>query len=98
MNVVATSIVLAHAAGAVLLGGLYFRRCSLARPPIGTFTLADVGFVLGGIVVVPLLYLAVPSWLVSGLLAIGALSALSMLVEPILRVRWLAWMLILTVS
>jgi len=85
------ALVLGHAVVSVMLGWLCFRRLSLQRPPVGVFGLADVGVLLGGILVVPLLYLALPLWTVSGLLALGALNALNLLVEPCLPspiVRW----------
>jgi hypothetical protein len=88
------AIVLGQAIGTVGLGWLYFRRWVLPRPPIGVFNLADVLLMLGGIVVIPLLYLALPSWLVAGLLTLGALSALYFALEPILCLRALLWLVI----
>jgi hypothetical protein len=88
---VAELVVLGHAAGAVVLGWLCLRRCKLDRPPVGVFGLADVGFVLGGILVVPLLYLALPLWATGWLLALGALSALNLLAEPLLPHRGPRW-------
>ena len=91
MTLQADVVVLGHAAASVMLGWLAFRRLPLKRPTIGVFGLADVGFLLGGILVVPLLYLMLPLWVVGGLLALGALSALSLLAEPLLpchAVRW----------
>jgi hypothetical protein len=85
------AIVLAQAIGTVGLGWLYFRRWRVTRPPIGVFNLADVLIMLGGIVLIPLLYLALPSRLLTGLLALGALSALYFALEPMLRSRALRW-------
>jgi hypothetical protein len=98
MELSAATIVFGHAAGAVLLGTLYFRRYALARPPIGVFTLLDVGVVLCGIVLVPLLYLSLASWLVGGLLALGALSAIYVAGEPVLRSRGVLWMVVCGVA
>jgi hypothetical protein len=85
------AIVLTQAIGTVGLGWLYFRRWRVTRPPIGVFNLADVLIMLGGIVLIPLLYLALPSRLLTGLLALGALSALYFALEPMLRSRALLW-------
>src|SRR5262245_18631746 len=85
------AIVLGQASGTVGLGWLSFRRWRVTRPPIGVFNLADVLIMLGGIVLIPLLYLALPIRLLAGLLALGALSALYCALEPILRSRALLW-------
>jgi hypothetical protein len=89
-----SAIVLGQAIGTVGLGWLYFRRWQVSRPPIGVFNLADVLIMLGGIVLIPLLYLALPGWLLVGLLALGALSALYFALEPIVRLRGLLWSLV----
>lgn len=90
-QLLANLVVLGHTFGAVALGWLYFRRHALKRPPIGVFNLTDVGFMLGGIVLVPFLYLALPLWLVAGLLALGALSAVYFAAEPVVRPSWAPW-------
>jgi hypothetical protein len=89
-----SALVLGQAIGTVVLGWIYFRRWQITRPPIGVFNLNDVIFMLGSILVIPLLYLALPSWLLVGVLALGALSALYFAVEPIVRSRWLRWSLV----
>jgi hypothetical protein len=86
-----SAFVLTQAIGTIGLGWLYFRRWRVTRPPIGVFNLADVLVMLGGIVLIPLLYLALPRRLLTGLLALGALSALYFALEPILRSRALLW-------
>ena len=73
---VAFFVVLGHAAAALALGWAYFRRYGVARPPIGVINLGDVGLMLGGIILVPYLYLMLPSWLVAGLLALALGSTL----------------------
>ena len=60
---------------AALLGG-YFRRYAVTRPPIGVFNLWDIAIMIGGIVLVPYLYLLLPIWLVASLLALAILSVL----------------------
>jgi hypothetical protein len=82
----------------IVLGMVYFRRWQLTRPPIGVFNLGDVAFMLGGILLVPLLYLAVPTWLLLGLMALGALSAIYVAAEPIVKSAWACWLLLAMVA
>jgi hypothetical protein len=63
--------VLGWAVLAVLLAAAYFRRYEISRPPIGVFNGRDVYVVLVGITLVPYLYLALPLWTVTGLLALA---------------------------
>jgi hypothetical protein len=88
----AFAVLLGHTAAALLLSWGYFRRYSITRPPIGVFNLWDIAVMIGGIVLVPYLYLALPPWFVGGLLAIGVLSALYFMWEPVLRSRWAIWL------
>src|SRR5438270_12671214 len=83
-------VVVAYAAGAVLLAWLYFRRFRVTRPPIGVFNLGDVGLIIGAIVLIPYLYLAVPPWLEATLLGLGLLTILQVAFEPVLPGRWTA--------
>ncbi len=91
-------VVLGHAAGAVVLSWLYFRRYRMTRPPIGVFNLRDVAFMLGSIILIPYLYLALPLWLVLVLVVIGVLSALYFLGEPVLPTGWLLWLTVLVLT
>jgi hypothetical protein len=84
-------VVVASAAGAVLLAWLYFRRLRVTRPPIGVFNLRDVMLMIGAIVLVPYLYLAVPPWLEATLLGLGMLTILQITLEPILPGHWMSW-------
>src|SRR5438067_886754 len=84
-------VVVAYAAGAVLLAWLYFRRFRVTRPPIGVFNLRDVGLMIGAIILVPYLYLAVPTWLVATLLGVGMLTIMQVTFEHVLPGRWTAW-------
>jgi hypothetical protein len=89
-------VVLGHAAAAVLLGGAFFRRYRVARPPVGVFDLGDVALLLCAVVLAPLLYLALPRWAAAVLLGLGVLGALLVVLEPVLgggrgaRGRWAA--------
>jgi hypothetical protein len=94
MEILPPLVVIGLSFGTIALGTVYFRRWQLTRPPIGTFNLGDVAFMLGGILVVPLLYLAVPTWLLVGLMALGALSAIYFAAEPIFKAAWACWLLV----
>lgn len=59
----------------------------MARPPIGVFNDFDLGVMIVAIVLVPYLYLALPSWLVVVLLGTGFFSLLFTLGEPVLPIR-----------
>ncbi|MEP6774167.1 MAG: hypothetical protein ABJA50_01115 [Chloroflexota bacterium] len=97
---IALLITLTWSITSVLLSWLYFRRFQVTRPPIGVFNFTDVAFMIVGIVLVPYLYLLLPTWLVAGLLVIGTLSIMYFLWEPILRAPLLVWLvsLILVVA
>ena len=88
--IIAYCVILGCVVGAMLLGMLYFRRCTVSHPPIGVINLWDVAFLLAAIVVVPYLYLGLPTWLVTVMLLLGMASLLYVLVEPILRGAFLA--------
>jgi hypothetical protein len=73
----------------VLTGWRYFRRFQVNRPPVGVINLGDVALLLTMIVVMPALYLVLPLWVVTAVLAVGMLSALYIGLEPILPRAWL---------
>ncbi len=89
------TVVLGCVACALLGGSCYFRRYAVSRPPIGVFTLTDLALMVLFILLVPFLYLALPLWLVAGLLLVAALSALYFTWEPVLRARWATWLVVL---
>jgi hypothetical protein len=93
--IVALCVILIHTTTAILLGWGYFRRYTVTRPPIGVFNIWDIMVMMGGIILVPYLYLLLPVWLVAGLLALGILSVLYFMWEPILRARWAIWLTVL---
>src|SRR5688572_4277780 len=84
-------VVLGLTVAAVLLSWFYFGRFKITRPPIGVFNLTDIAFMIGGIILVPYLYLLLPTWLVAALLLVGTLSVVYFLWEPVLRSRLLVW-------
>jgi hypothetical protein len=84
-------LVVSLAAAAMVLSWAYFSRYAVARPPIGVINSWDIALMIGGIILVPYLYLALPGWAVTGLLVLGAWSALYLMFEPVLRRRCLIW-------
>jgi hypothetical protein len=90
-------IVFVHAGAAVLLSWFYFQRYTIQRPPVGVFNLGDVAFMLGGIVLIPYLYLLLPRWFATGLLGLGVLGILYVMLEPVLKARRLIWPLIIII-
>ena len=85
-------------AAAVLLGWIYFRRYRLSRPPIGVMNLADVAIMVGGIVLVPYLYLLLPSVLVTALLGASIVGILYFVCEPVLRARSAVWIVVVVLA
>src|SRR4051794_24786385 len=92
---VAIVVIVTHTAAAILLSWGYFRRYVVTRPPIGVFNLWDIAIMMGGIVLVPYLYLILPIWLVVSLLTLALLSVLYVMWEPILQARWAIWLVTL---
>jgi hypothetical protein len=90
-------VVLGLTVAAVVLSWLYFGRFRITRPPIGVFNLTDMAFMIGGIILVPYLYLLLPIWFVVTLLVVGVLSVIYFLWEPVLRSRLLVWAVSLAV-
>lgn len=91
-------VILIHTLAAMLLGWFYFRRYRINRPPIGVFNLWDVALMMGGILLVPYLYLALPTWVIAGLLGLTALSVSYFCLESVLSQRWLVWLLVGTLA
>jgi hypothetical protein len=86
---------------AVCLGALYyFRRVSLERPPIGVFNGRDIIVLYFFIITLPLLYLVLPQWLLTGFLIVTFMAALSIGYRPVLprAVLWPAIGLLLGVN
>ncbi len=73
---------------------LYFRRVRLERPPLGVFNPRDIGILLFFILALPLLYLILPSYVLTGFLVLTFVSALYMALRPFMLSRYL-WPLIL---
>ena len=82
-------VVLGFTVATALSALSYFRRYQPTRPPIGVFNLRDVAILLGAIIVVPYLYIALPLVVVAILLGVLAAMMLTLVLEPIVRRRWL---------
>ncbi|MEU5000695.1 hypothetical protein [Streptomyces sp. NPDC021622] len=65
----------------------YFRRQRIARPPFGVINLGDVTVAMAGLVLIPLLYMALPLAVVVFLLAFLTLGALQVALQPVLGRR-----------
>lgn len=91
----ATIVVLALTVVAVWLSWLYFRRYVIVRPPLGVINLRDVALIVGFIILVPYLDLALPLWMVGGLLAVVGLSAIYVTVESVFHRLSAKWLVIL---
>jgi hypothetical protein len=85
--VTASLMILAHAVAVIILSGVYFRRYLVTRPPLGVVNVWDVALLLGGIILMPYLYLTLATWLVVSLLGIGMFSLLYVVWEPVLHRR-----------
>ena len=74
-----------------LLALLYLRKVRLERPPVGTFNARDIVILSGFIVTLPLLYVALPQWALTGFLILTFTGSLSIGYRPLLRpaVLWL---------
>jgi hypothetical protein len=94
----ATVLILCHVIAALLLSWAYFRHFQMTRPPVGVLNLRDVAIMIGGIVLVPYLYLALSRWVVAGLLALGMLSAVYFVFEAVFRFRWAVWLITLALA
>jgi hypothetical protein len=80
---------------ALLLAWRYFRSYAIQRPPIGVFNLWDVMAMLGGILIIPYLYLWLPAWMVGGLLGLSVLGISYFVFEPVIRSRPFLWSTVL---
>ena len=89
-------VLLGFVAAPLLIGWLYFRRFALARPPIGVVDVSDVAIILVGVVVVPYLYLVLPSGIAAVVLGLTMASILAMTFEPLLRFPLVRWLVVLT--
>ncbi len=88
-----TVVVLIAALLAPLLSLLYFRRVRLERPALGVFNTRDILLILAFILSLPFLYLILPSFVLTGMLALTFSTALYIALRPFLRPLYL-WPLV----
>jgi hypothetical protein len=81
------TVVVLLAAASTLLSSAYFRRYQVSRPPIGVFNGRDVAVLLAAIVLIPYLYLALPTAVVATLLVLTTFGILYFTCEPLIRSR-----------
>ncbi len=72
---------------AILLGVLYFLRVRMERPPVGVYTLGDVMIMMTAVLVIPVVYLALPSSAVATVLGLMTVFAIQMTLAPLLPGR-----------
>ncbi len=89
--IVATCGLFSLTVATTLLSWGYLSRYRVSRPPIGVMTLGDVCVLIAGIILIPYLYLALPGWLVSAILALGSVGILQLLWQPVLPGAWPSW-------
>jgi hypothetical protein len=68
-----------------LLALFYLRRVRLERPPIGTFNARDIVVLFGFLVTLPLLYVVLPQWALTGFLILTFSASLSIGYRPLVR-------------
>jgi hypothetical protein len=68
-----------------LAGWWIFQHVRLSKPELGVFSIGDISVMLAAVVLVPLLYLAIPRPVVAGLLLLVVASSLHTLLSAILR-------------
>jgi hypothetical protein len=86
-SVFQAAVVLVGSLAAALCALAYFRRVRMERPPIGTFNGRDVVILLVFIVVLPILYLMLPSAVLVGFLLLTFVSAMYIGLRPLLKPR-----------
>ncbi|MFL6144226.1 MAG: hypothetical protein ACJ72N_20470 [Labedaea sp.] len=85
----AVNWLLLYAATAVILlaAWLYFRRVRVDRPPVGVFNLRDVIFTFVVLIIIPPLYLDLPTWLVASILVVMATGLSYLTTRPMVGGR-----------
>lgn len=78
----------------IAIAMLYLQRVRLERPALGVFNARDIVVVFAFIIILPFLYLILPSIIITGLLVLTFSSALYIGLRPLLQPRYL-WPLIL---
>lgn len=71
-------------AAAVTLGVLYFLRIRVERPPVGVYTLRDIAVMMAVVVVLPVIYLHLPSFVVAAVLCLMTVMVAHFTLAPLL--------------
>jgi hypothetical protein len=89
-------VVVLTIAATVALASIYLRRVSIERPPVGKYNSRDIAIMMVFVVVLPPLYLRLPSWIVALLLGAVFLGVLRFTLTPLLRstALWAALVLV----
>lgn len=82
------AVVSVGAVGTAAAALAYFHRVRIERPAIGAFNRRDLVILGGFIVVLPVLYLAVPAPVLLGFLVLTFGSAMGIALRPVLRARY----------
>ncbi len=88
-----TAVVLCGALVSAGCALLYFQRVHLERPAVGVFNGRDVMIVFCFVLVLPFLYILLPSVVLTGVLCLTFMGALYIGLRPLLRPRYL-WIFI----
>ena len=92
MNTTALAALTLCAAAAVALALAYLARVRLTRPPVGVYSAGDVAVVCVGVVLAPLLDLALPTPAVVAVFGVVLGTAVQFTLAPLTGGRW-AWLL-----
>lgn len=82
------AVVVTHVALILAFGVVYLRRVRVDRPPVGVFNHRDVLVVALVLVVIPPLYLRLPTLALAAVFALLSTALLYFALAPILRPRW----------
>src|SRR5947208_512363 len=88
----ASAVVLGTAMLALVLAWGYFRRYAISRPPLGVLSIGDVVALMAGVLLMPYLYLAIPTGVAAAILGVGLVNLLATAAQPVLPVGWLGWL------
>ncbi|MEU6666077.1 hypothetical protein [Streptomyces sp. NPDC046727] len=90
-------VTLAVALAVCLASLAYFQRVTLPRPAVGVFNGNDMVIMMGFVVVLPVLYLALPGWLLPPVLGLTLAGGLAVGYGPVVRRTGVRWTLIAAV-
>lgn len=80
----AYAVLVAVPAAAILLALLYFHHVPIDRPPVGVYTLRDIAAMMTAVVLLPMLYVALPDLAVATALGLMTVLAVQFTLAPLL--------------